>query len=121
MRSTDELIFRTKQEFANLRMLARAPRVYMEQAAPLPGLPDPARTIERIHDTVYSADVVRLADSVLRHGADVRRFAGAISRCWRGHSAAVADLDVRDANRVSADGRVEALANAEASLHASYG
>ncbi|MCC6861495.1 MAG: alginate lyase family protein [Bryobacterales bacterium] len=66
MRSARELAFRFRQEAANLRLLARPPRIRAE-AAPLEGLPDPEQITAAVRGTAFAEELERLAGSILAH------------------------------------------------------
>jgi hypothetical protein len=67
VRSTQEIIFRLRQEAGNLARLARTPRLAITAHPPLARLPDPAEVARRLAGTPYAAEVERLAERVLQH------------------------------------------------------
>jgi hypothetical protein len=66
MRTSEELIFRTKQELNNLRLLLTQPSTSVRHVS-ITGLPDPGPIIERLRNTQFAAEVERLAEMVLQH------------------------------------------------------
>ena len=67
MREPKEIAFRLRQEAANLWLLVRRPAVTVEVAAPLEGLPDPARISAVLRGSVFATELARLADAILAH------------------------------------------------------
>jgi len=70
MRSAPELVFRLRQELANLGMLAAPPSLpdhALDVSAPLAALPDPKLTVEALRGSAYAQDVERIAENVLAH------------------------------------------------------
>ncbi len=68
-RSRHEILFRLRQEAANVYLLIATPalpdRVWPQ--APLPGLPDLSSVVERLRHSRFEATVERLANEVLAH------------------------------------------------------
>jgi len=67
MRSYKELAFRFRQEAANLKLLARPPRIEVEAKAPLDGLPDPERVAAAVRGTRLAEELERLAGWIVTH------------------------------------------------------
>lgn len=67
MRSPREIAFRLKQEIRNIRLLALPPKSRNEASAPLNALPDPIVVADKLRNTAFAADVLRLADQILDH------------------------------------------------------
>jgi hypothetical protein len=67
VRSPREVIFRLRQEAANLARLAHPPRAVSAVQPPLAGLPDPAEVARLLSGTPYAAEVERLAERILQH------------------------------------------------------
>lgn len=65
VRRPAEIAFRFRQELANLYLWKLPPPLVREPGRP--HLPDPGPTIERLRPAAFSAEVLRLADEVLRH------------------------------------------------------
>ncbi len=65
MRRPAEIAFRLRQELANLYLWRLPPPLTREPKRP--PLPDAAPVIERLRPTAFPAEVLRLADEVLRH------------------------------------------------------
>ena len=67
MRSRQEILFRLKQEAANLRLLAAPVRAPEDAPAPLAGLPDPAAVAAALRGSDYAAEVETIAREILAH------------------------------------------------------
>jgi hypothetical protein len=68
LRSPDEILFRLRQESANLLLLARPPRLReVAPHAPLDPLPDPARVADSLRGGPFAEETARLADRIRRH------------------------------------------------------
>lgn len=65
MRRPAEIAFRVRQELANLYLWLLPPRLIREPGRP--PLPDAGPVIERLRTTAFTAEVMRLADELLRH------------------------------------------------------
>lgn len=65
VRSLDEILFRLKQEVANLYLFLSPPRIDVDVAAPLAGLPDPEAVARSLRDQPYAVELLRLAESIL--------------------------------------------------------
>lgn len=66
MRSKAEILFRTRQELANLFLLAAQPKFRGDAALPL-ALPDGRETAEALRGSPYAEDVERTARLILAH------------------------------------------------------
>jgi len=70
MRSAPELVFRLRQELANLAMLAAPPSLpdhSLQVSAPLSSLPDPELTVKTLRGSTYAREVEHIAENVLAH------------------------------------------------------
>ncbi len=67
MRSAKEITFRLRQEGGNLFRLLQPPYANRTLKAPIAGLPDPARVTVELAGTLYAADLISLAESILAH------------------------------------------------------
>ena len=68
MRSPAEIIFRLRQELANLYLYAMKPRARIEPPpAPLDGLPDPRAVASRLQGTDYAATITATAGLIAAH------------------------------------------------------
>ena len=67
MRTPAEIAFRTRQELANVRLWLRPPRTAVQPPSPLPHLPSPKSIADRLRETVFACELVRLADSIREH------------------------------------------------------
>ena len=65
MRSRQEIAFRLRQEWANLRLLLAPPRPVLEAQAPLCGLPDPEEVAKVVRGTPAAQRLERLADRIV--------------------------------------------------------
>lgn len=66
-RSAGEILFRLRQEAANLWMLVFPPSGPATAPSPLPSLPDPEVVAGALRGSSYSTEVLRLAEEVLAH------------------------------------------------------
>jgi hypothetical protein len=67
VKSPQEISFRLRQEAANLLFWLRKPARDLEQASPLRGLPDVREAADRLRGTPFAAELIGIADQVLRH------------------------------------------------------
>ncbi len=67
MRSRRELVFRLKQEIADLWLWLRRPSIQVEQPVPLARLPDPAKVSQNLRETPFAAELEQLANQIMQH------------------------------------------------------
>jgi len=67
MRSASEIRFRLSQELSNARLFLVAPKYRGQAPARLPVLPDVDSILPLVRGTAYEAELMGLADAVLRH------------------------------------------------------
>jgi hypothetical protein len=67
MRSPREILFRGKQELANLGLWLRPPRMRHTVSNRAPDLPEPEMVASRLRESSYSEEVIRLADRLVAH------------------------------------------------------
>lgn len=67
VRSPGEILFRIRQEAADLWLWITRPAPLLEQSAPLARLPDPSAVAEALRGTSFAAEVERLAELILQH------------------------------------------------------
>ena len=65
--SAREIVFRARQELANLRMFLWTPTPGNESSGPLAALPDPKTVAIQLQNTPYTAEVGRLAREIMEH------------------------------------------------------
>lgn len=65
LRSRQEIAFRLKQEFNNIRLWLQPPQGNFNVPSPLAGLPDPGPVVDALRSTPFAAEVESLAGLVL--------------------------------------------------------
>jgi len=67
MRTAGEILFRLRQETANLWLYRVMPECVVSLETPLPGLPDPEAAASTLHGSAFQKEVEGIADAVLAH------------------------------------------------------
>jgi hypothetical protein len=67
VRSAAEIRFRLRQEWNNLWLYVRPPRLTLDAPTPLPGLPDPETVARSVRSQPLAAALRALAESILEH------------------------------------------------------
>jgi len=67
MRSLGEILFRFRQEAANLWLYRRSPEFAGPLESPLPELPHPKAVADALRGSAFQSEVEAIADSVLAH------------------------------------------------------
>lgn len=67
MRSPQEIKFRLRQEIRNLQLLTLPPKLRVDAAWPLPGLPAAAALVQELRNTEFASQVLHIAEQILSH------------------------------------------------------